>query len=156
MSAGCAAICLGLAQTALDTLMELASTKTQADPSPALRNRISVQTLVATAVGEIESARMLLLSALDDVWRNCQEGTPVTQEQKARVWRGAILAARKSKAVVTAAYEGVGTSALYVDCPIERIHRDIHAVTQHVILAPAWLEEAGRVDLGLQPLNPIF
>jgi hypothetical protein len=72
------------------------------------------------------------------------------------VWRSAILGARKSKSVVTAVYEAAGTSALYVDCPIERIHRDIHAVTQHIILAPNWLEEAGRVSLGLEPSNPLF
>jgi hypothetical protein len=53
-------------------------------------------------------------------------------------------------------YEAAGASALYTDCPLERAHRDIHAVMQHVILAPMWLEEAGRVRLGLAPQNPIF
>jgi indole-3-acetate monooxygenase len=156
MSAGCAAICLGLAQTALDTLVELASTKTQVDPTPGLRDRPSVQALVATAAAEIDGARLLLHSALDEVWTNCEQGTPVTPKQRACVWRSAILAAVKSKSMVTAIYEAAGTSALYVDCPIERIHRDIYAVTQHIIMAPTWLEEAGRVDLGLPPRNPIF
>jgi indole-3-acetate monooxygenase len=153
MSAGCAAICLGLAQTALDTLAELASVKTQVDPTPGLRDRPSLQALVATAAAEVDGARLLLHSALDDVWANCQEATDVTSKQRARVWRSAVLAVRKSKSVVTAVYEAAGTSALYVDCPIERIHRDIHAVAQHIILAPTWLEEAGRVDLGLEPTN---
>jgi alkylation response protein AidB-like acyl-CoA dehydrogenase len=156
LSAGGAAICLGLAQTALDTLVGLASTKKQVDPTPELRNRPSVQALAATAAAEIDGARLLLHSALDDVWKNCQTGVPVTQEQRARVWRSAVVAAQKCKCVVTGVYEVVGTSALYVDCPIERIHRDIHAVTQHVVLAPMWLEDAGRVDLGLKPANPIF
>ncbi len=156
MSAGCAAICLGLAQAALDTLVELASTKKQVDPTPGLRDRPSVQALVATAAAEVDGARLLLHSALEDVWANCKEGILVTPEQRARVWRSAIHAARKSKSVVTAAYEAAGTSALYVDCPIERIHRDIHAVAQHIILAPTWLEEAGRVSLGLEPTNPLF
>lgn len=156
MSAGCATICLGLAQAALDTLVELASTKKQVDPTPGLRDRPAVQALVATAAAELDGVRLLLHSALNDVWANCEEGTLVTAKQRARAWRSAILAARKSKSVVTAAYEAAGTSALYVDCPIERIHRDIHAVTQHMILGPNWLEEAGRVRLGLDPLNPLF
>jgi len=53
-------------------------------------------------------------------------------------------------------YEAAGTSALYVDCPIERGHRDIHAVMQHIAFGPFWLEAAGRVRLGLSAQNPIF
>jgi len=52
-------------------------------------------------------------------------------------------------------YEAAGTSALYVDCPIERGHRDIHAVMQHIAFGPFWLA-AGRVRLGLSAQNPIF
>jgi len=53
-------------------------------------------------------------------------------------------------------YEAAGTSALYIDCPIERAHRDIYAAMQHVQLAPMWLEGAGRVRLGLTPQTPFF
>lgn len=156
MSAGCAAICLGLAQTALNTLLDLASSKRQVDPTPGLRERPAVRALVATATTEIEAARLLLHTALEEVWASCEQGIPVTPEQRARVWRSALHAARRSKSVVTALYEAAGTSALYVECPIERVHRDIHAVTQHIILAPLWLEEAGLISLGLESVNPIF
>jgi hypothetical protein len=53
-------------------------------------------------------------------------------------------------------YEAAGTSALYVDSPLERAHRDIHAATQHVILVHKWLEDSGRVRFGLKPNNPLF
>src|SRR5215472_1406347 len=33
---------------------------------------------------------------------------------------------------------------------------DVRAATQHIIVARRWLEEAGRVDLGLEPAHPIF
>jgi hypothetical protein len=65
-------------------------------------------------------------------------------------------AARKLNIVQVCLWWAAGTSALYVDCPIERAHRDIHTVTQHVILAQMWLQEAGRVRLGLKPSNPFF
>jgi hypothetical protein len=42
------------------------------------------------------------------------------------------------------------------DSPIERAHRDIHAVMQHVALQPFWLEQAGRVRLGLEATFPLF
>ena len=94
--------------------------------------------------------------AFQDRWANCEQGTPVRLEQRARVWRSAFHTAQRSKSVLTAVFEAAGTSALYVDCPIERLHRDIHAVTQHIILAPMWLEEAGRISLGFESANPIF
>ena len=156
MAAGCAAICLGMAQAALDTLLDLASTKHQVDLGPGLRDRSTVQTLVATTMAEIDAARVLLHTTLDDVWTHCEQGTPVTPEQQARVWRSALHAADRSKCMLTAVFEAAGTSALYVDCPIERLHRDIHTVTQHVILAPMWLVEAGRISLGFESANPLF
>jgi alkylation response protein AidB-like acyl-CoA dehydrogenase len=156
MSAGCAAMCLGIAQTAIDTLLELSLSKVQVDPGPRLRERPAVQTLVAASTAEIEAARLLLHDALGDLWTTCSQGIAVTDMQRARMWGGAVHAAIATKAVVTAMYEAAGASALYVDCPLERAHRDIHAVTQHIVLAHRWLEDAGRVRLGLKPGNPLF
>ena len=53
-------------------------------------------------------------------------------------------------------YDLAGASALYIECPLERAHRDIHAVMQHIVFAPFWMEAAGQVRLGLTPRNPIF
>jgi alkylation response protein AidB-like acyl-CoA dehydrogenase len=80
----------------------------------------------------------------------------VTDAQRARVFASGFHAAQTAKAVVTSMYEAAGTSALYMDCPIERAHRDIYAVMQHVQLAPMWREAAGRVRLGLPPQHPFF
>jgi len=156
MSAGCAAICLGIAQTAIDALLELGSSKVQVDPGPGLRDRSVVQVMVAASAAEVDAARLLLHDALGELWAACNQGREVTDIQRARMWGGALHAAKAAKAVVTAMYEAAGASALYVDCPLERAHRDVHAVTQHTILAPRWWEEAGRVRLGLKPTNPLF
>jgi alkylation response protein AidB-like acyl-CoA dehydrogenase len=154
--ASCAALCLGIAQAATDTMLELAASKVQVDPFPGLRDRPAVQVMVASSAAKLASARLLLHEALGDVWAACTQGTPVTDAQRARVWESGHHAAHVSRAVVRSMYEAAGTSALYVDCPIERAHRDVHAVIQHVVFAPLWLEAAGRVRLGLAPQNPIF
>lgn len=156
MSAGCAAMCLGIAQTAIDTLLELSLSKTQVGPGPGIRDQPAVQAMVATSVAEVDAARLFLHHTLGDVWAACNQGTPITEGQRASLVGAAHHAAKTAKAAVTAMYEGAGTSALYVDCPLERAHRDIYAVTQHVILARRWLEDAGRVRLGLKPMNPLF
>jgi alkylation response protein AidB-like acyl-CoA dehydrogenase len=156
MSAGCAAICLGVAQTAINSLLELSTSKAQIDPGPSLRERPMVQAMVAAATAELEAARLLLHHATEDTWAACRQGIPVTEAQRARLWGGSLHAAKTAKAVVTSMYEAAGTSALYVDCPLERAQRDIYAIAPHVILAPRWLEDAGRVWLGLKPSNPLF
>jgi hypothetical protein len=67
-----------------------------------------------------------------------------------------IAAAHISREVVRSMYNAAGASALYIDCPLERAHRDIQAVMQRIVFAPFWMEVAGQVRLGLSPGNRIF
>ncbi|WP_224244715.1 acyl-CoA dehydrogenase family protein [Hyalangium gracile] len=156
VGAWCAGICLGIARTATDTLLELATSKSPVDPGPGLRDRPSVQAMVASSSASLEAARLLLIDALGDVWATCSRGAASTEMQRARLWGGTIHAVRTAKATVTSMYEAAGATALYNECLIERAHRDIHAVTQHIVLAQSWMEEAGRVRLGLKPNHPFF
>src|SRR5262249_30950996 len=151
MCAGCAALCLGIAQAATDTLLELGASKVQVGPFPGLRERPAVQVMVASAAAQLEAARLVLHGALGDLWATCMRGTPVTDAQRARVFASGLHAAQTAKAVVTSMYEAAGTSALYSDCPIERAHRDIYAAMQHVQVAPIWREDAGRGRPGPPP-----
>lgn len=156
MGAWCSGICLGIAQAATDALLALGESKVQVDPGPGLRDRPAVQAMVAASAAALDAARLLLHDALGDLWATCSRGEPVTDAQRARMWGSIIHAARAAKAVVTSMYEAAGTAALYIDCPIERAHRDIHAVAQHIVLSHMWLEDAGRVWLGLKPSHPLF
>ncbi len=156
MAAGCASICLGIAQATTDALVELGRTKVSPDPGPDLRDRGSNQSTVARTATTLDAMRTNLRTAYGDLWRKVEAGESPTPEDIARVWAAAITTALECRSAVTALYAAAGTSSLYVDNPIERAHRDIHAVMQHVILQPFWLEEAGRVKLGLEPTNPLF
>lgn len=156
LGAWCAAICLGIARAAIDALLDLGSSKVPVDPGPGLRDRPAVQAMVASSTAALEAARLLLRDALGDLWTACSRGTPVTDIQRARMWGSIVHAAQIAKTTVTSMYEAAGASALYIDCPIERAHRDIHAVMQHIVLQHFWLEQAGRVRLGLKPTHPLF
>jgi hypothetical protein len=46
-------------------------------------------------------------------------------------------------------YELGGASSIYKRSPLQRIFRDAHVATQHGMVAPATLELAGRMFLGL-------
>ena len=84
--ASCAALCLGIAQAATDTLLELAALKVQVDPFPGLRDRPAVQMMVASSAANLASARLLLHEALRDVWAACtQRDTGDGRATRARV-----------------------------------------------------------------------
>ena len=156
MAAGCAAVCAGLAQRALDTVFELAASKVTVDPSPDLRDRSAVRSQVAASAAQLDAARLLLQTAVSDLWETCTQSAQVTDTQCARLWTGAVHMAQTAKTIITNMYEVAGTSALYMDCPIERAHRDVHAICQHAILAPMWFEQAGKVYFGLTSNSPLF
>src|SRR5271154_2670700 len=80
LSAGCASICLGIAQTAIDALLELGSSKAQVDRGPGLRDRPAVQAMVAASEAELDASRLLLHDATAEIWTACSQGITVTIE----------------------------------------------------------------------------
>jgi indole-3-acetate monooxygenase len=53
-------------------------------------------------------------------------------------------------------YTTAGASANYRRSPFQRALRDIHAATQHMGTAPQQFESAGRMLVGLPPLQPLI
>jgi alkylation response protein AidB-like acyl-CoA dehydrogenase len=156
LSAGCASICLGLARGAFEALKSLAGAKVHVDRGVALSDRPALLCQVARMHSQLASARLLLHHAVRESWQVTESGCAVTLQQRASLWQAALHAAASAKDVMRTAYEAAGSDALYDSCPIERAHRDLHVVTQHVIVQDLWLEESGRVALGIPPLWPMF
>jgi alkylation response protein AidB-like acyl-CoA dehydrogenase len=156
MSAGCASICLGIAKSSLEALLELGAEKVPVDGGPGLRDRAPVQSLVARVDTQLHGMRERLRDTCETLWNAACSGDEIRPGDIAAVLGAAILTGQQCRAAVTEIYAAAGTSSLYTDCPIERGHRDIHAVMQHITLQPFWLEQAGRVSLGLEPTHPLF
>ena len=56
---------------------------------------------------------------------------------------------RDAAKAVDLAYECGGATSIYADSALQRRFRDVHVATQHILVAPATYELAGRVLLGL-------
>jgi alkylation response protein AidB-like acyl-CoA dehydrogenase len=156
MAAGHAAICLGIAATALEEVVRIGRSKVTVDPVPRLPDRASSQFLVAETSTKIAALRAELRASLGELWADAEAGADTRLESLADAWSAAVTTGRSCRDMVTAMYDVAGSPALYVDCVLERCHRDIHAAMQHVIAQRFWVEEAGRVRFGMDPTNPLF
>ena len=156
MAAGHAAICLGIAQSALDTVIELGKTKVSVDGVPGLVDRASNQQIIAETTTKIAAFRAHLMQKIAQLWAMAEEGPDRDPGVIGGVWRASVTSSRECRNMVSDLYEVAGSPSLYEKCLLERCHRDIHAAMQHIISQKLWLEESGKVCFGLAPENPLF
>jgi alkylation response protein AidB-like acyl-CoA dehydrogenase len=102
----------------------------------------------AEAEGKLQVARGFVYNLLEGIQRDLDEGRELTTRQ-ATLLRVMVQEATWGSAdVVNWAYTAAGTTGLRAGT-IQRCFRDMHAATQHGIVAPAIRATAGRELLGL-------
>ena len=149
------AVALGIAQGAVDACMELAHSKRPAGTTELLRDRPPFQVRLAEAVALVRSARAWLHTAVQQTWEASLARGQVSFEERADLLLAGANATRSAAAAVDIVYTVAGGTANYRRSPLQRALRDIHALlTQHIATAPHQYESAGRMLLGLQPLQP--
>ena len=155
MAAGYAAQILGMAATAVATLIALTRSKVGAEPGPALAERPAVLASIARHGAALAAARGHLHACVARQWAIVETTAP-SLEGITAVWTAAHHAMEQGRQALEAMYAAGGASSLYKSSPLERAHRDLHAMSAHVIAQPFWIEDAGRVQLGQAPLNPLY
>jgi len=149
LALGIAAVATGIARGAIDDLLELAGAKVPTGSRRPLAERSATQATVAQATALVAASRAHLRAAVDEVWQAAASGAAITLEQRARLRLAATQSVRDAAKAVDLAYECGGATSIYADSPLQRRFRDVHVATQHVLVAPATFELAGRVLLGL-------
>jgi alkylation response protein AidB-like acyl-CoA dehydrogenase len=96
-----------------------------------------------------------LHATMEAIWNKVRHQLP-TAEDRATLYSAGLYAASVARACVLAMHAAAGTTALYVDCPLERIFRDLQTMERHIAAQPVWLEDSGRVLLGHETINPLF
>jgi len=136
--------------------MELAHAKRPAGGTQLLCDRPLFQVQMAEAVALVRSARAWLHASLQQAWEATVNRGEVSFEERADLLLAAANATRSAAAAVDIAYTAAGGTANYRRSSLQRSLRDIHAVTQHIVTASQQYEIAGRMLLGLQPLQPFI
>ncbi|MFW2440398.1 MAG: hypothetical protein ACN4GR_13625 [Arenicellales bacterium] len=155
-AAGNAAIALGILKSATDDLVKICLERVTPGKGPDLRDRLAVQTAVSKSKTILSAARTQLHNSVATIWKESLEGNAYSDEQLADVWAASVQAATSARSMLTEIYTVAGTAALYTKSHIERTHRDIHAVLQHGIIQPHWLNQAGMAYVGLKPNAAMF
>jgi alkylation response protein AidB-like acyl-CoA dehydrogenase len=155
MIAGLGAQFLGMARAAIAVTIEILRTKVSVDPGASIRERSSVLADIASYSAAVAAAGSHLHTCIAAVWENVRTNLP-TAEDRATLYSAGLHAAAIARAGVVAMHSAAGTTALYIDCPLERSVRDLHTMERHIAAQPLWLEDAGRVLLGHEPTNPLF
>ncbi|MFV2110004.1 acyl-CoA dehydrogenase family protein [Micromonospora sp. LOL_015] len=111
---------------------------------------------VGTAVMKTEQAEYHAYHAASLVDAKAASGEPWTTEERARVRADEGWATRLSKEAIDIYASASGGSSIYRNEPIQRVVRDIHAISVHPMFSPdSNTETYGRVLCGLPP-NTMF
>ncbi|PWU23805.1 MAG: flavin-dependent monooxygenase [Candidatus Rokuibacteriota bacterium] len=148
---------IGVALGALDTFRE----QTKARVSPRDQSRVAedpfTQFHLAEAAAEVEAARDRLLDNFEEAMRLVRAGEELSLSQRARYRWDTAKAADRSVRAVDRLFEASGGRGIFLDNPIQRAWRDVHAIRAH---AGNNLERAaaifGRSEFGLPPQDLRF
>lgn len=150
LALGIAGVALGVARNAIDALTELAGAKTPTGSRRRLAERAVIQMHVAQAEATLGAARAFLFDAIERAWQAAATHGEMTIQQRAQLRLAATHATVSSATVVDLMYNAGGGTSVYASSPLQRCFRDVHVVTQHMMVAPATYELVGRVLLGLE------
>lgn len=149
LAAGVAACGLGIGRAAMDSLGQLAKTKKGFGGSRSIAQQDLVQVEVASAEGELRAGEALLLQTCRDTYAAAERGE-LTLQHRASLRLAANQATRAAVRATDAMYHAGGGTSLYRKSPLQRHFRDVHAVTQHIMVSQATDKTVGRVLLDLE------
>jgi indole-3-acetate monooxygenase len=150
------AAALGVAQGALDELVELANTGRQQQRTTApMRDSELFQQALGRIEAEHRAARAYGETQTESHWHHALAGTLrvdalFTQAGQAATWITAACVG-----IVNECFRLGGSSALYDTSPLQRRLRDIHAMAQHAMVHQRNHGSAGKVLLGSSRTAPI-
>ncbi len=143
------AVAIGIARAAIESFVELATTKVPLMMMSTLKDRESAQHKVAEASALVDASRAYAYRVIDDVWTTVAGGSPLSAQQLSAI---SLMATWTTKACIEAVdlvYEAAGGSAVYSKSPIQRHFRDIHVAGSHFSVDDQKFTNAGKVILGV-------
>jgi alkylation response protein AidB-like acyl-CoA dehydrogenase len=149
-------VAIGIAQAALDDVVEAAATRQRMSMREALARTPLVQYRLGHAETSLRAARSYLRAEAERVVRESSNGSePEFLPLMARVYGNDAWVAQVCTAVVDTCHTVNGSAGIYESSPLQRRVRDIHTITHHAALNENAITRAGAALLG-QPIARWF
>ncbi|MGE0826318.1 MAG: acyl-CoA dehydrogenase family protein [Candidatus Binatia bacterium] len=156
MAISVSAVALGIARRAISEFVALAAKKIPAWTQRLLAQKPTIQVQVAEAEAALRSARAFLFDTIDAAWELALSGEKLSFDLRRDMRLAAANAVRQSVKAVDLMYEAGGGSAIHSTNPLQRCFRDVHVVTQHILVNAGIYEQTGRLYLGVGPASPLL
>ncbi|MDA3038375.1 MAG: acyl-CoA dehydrogenase family protein [Actinomycetota bacterium] len=143
-----AGVGVGLAQGALDALLDLGDVASAGSPEP-LRTRPAVQEAVADAEAITGAARAFAIETFAEVWDALADGGPRLDRAVARAQLAITHSLNEAVRVADLAFRAGGTNAISTRNRLERYLRDAHTAVQHAAGQRIHMRTAGQALLEL-------
>jgi indole-3-acetate monooxygenase len=136
---------LGMAQGALDDLLELADTgRQQFRPAAPLRESETFQFELGRVAADLRAARALHQVQVASHWRRALAGTLRDEALHTEGTQTGIWVATTCVRVADACFALAGGSAVYESSPLQRRLRDLHIAAQHATVQQRHYGAAGK------------
>lgn len=155
LALGIAGVAAGLARAAIEELIAMAAGKTPQGSSRSLANRPHTQAELAQAEAGLRSARAFLQDAVETAWDVASRTGEIPVEQKRDLRLATTWTTRSAAQTVDRMYELGGGTSIHRSQRLQRLFRDVHVATQHMMVSPQTYELTGRLLLGL-PTDTTF
>ena len=144
-----AIVAIGAARGAMDALIEKAAGRTSITGAPTFAQRANVQSGLARAEAQWQSARAWFYQATEDCYATLCNGGDLDTQARVSLRLAASHAARTGADVCIDIYRMMGTDGIFTDSPVGGFLQDALIVPQHAFLSEGTYESAGRCMLGL-------
>src|SRR3984893_1443229 len=149
-----AAVNIGLARAALDTVTEMSGGAKIMPGAANLAYRAYYRSELARGEAKWRSARAFFYESSERAWDVLLAGNPIKPDLQNLLRLSATHAAHASAEVVQQAYRIAGIAAIHKSHRLQRIVRDSMVVTQHASLSEGTYEAAGAILTGVMPGMP--
>jgi indole-3-acetate monooxygenase len=151
LALGVSAVAVGIAERAIDEVVELATAKVPTGSRRTLAERPATQSDLARARSLLRAARAYTAQAIGEAWNQAQHEGRIALERKAELRLAATNNTWSAVEAVDLMYHLGGGSSVYQSSALQRCLRDVHVATQHFMVAKPTYEVVGKVMLGIDP-----
>jgi alkylation response protein AidB-like acyl-CoA dehydrogenase len=141
-------VLLGVARAAIDSFVELAKAKTPTLSQTGLGNRPTIHAEVARTEALLQSTRAYLFEVAGELMDVVKGGQGLSEELEARRRLACVNVGVNCVKVVDAMFALAGSTPVYSGHGLEKLLRDAHTASQHLVVSPVWWEKTGQFYFG--------